>query len=175
MREDVTPERLAILMQALSASAPRGMEFRVCMVGGGTAILRGWRASSLDVDLAVDDDRVLRDIQRLKDELDINIELVEPTAFVPALQGAADRHVFIRKIKRVAWYHYDPYTQVLAKLVRGLERDLADARRFVEDGLVDMDTLQRLVDAVPDAAYARYPSLSKGAVRRAVEAFASTC
>ena len=43
MREDVTPERLAILMQALSASAPRGMEFRVCMVGGGTAILRGWR------------------------------------------------------------------------------------------------------------------------------------
>ena len=111
----------------------------------------------------------------MKDELDINIELVEPTAFVPALQGAADRHVFIRKIKRVAWYHYDPYTQVLAKLVRGLERDLADARRFVEDGLVDMDTLQRLVDAVPDAAYARYPSLSKGAVRRAVEAFASTC
>ena len=100
MREDVTPERLAILMQALSASAPRGVEFRVYIVGGGTAILRGWRASSLDVDLAVDDDRVLRDIQRLKDELDINIELVEPTAFVPALQGAADRHVFIRKIKR---------------------------------------------------------------------------
>ncbi|MGE0192976.1 MAG: DUF6036 family nucleotidyltransferase [Planctomycetota bacterium] len=172
MRKDVTPERLALLMQELSASAPRGTDFCVFLAGGGTAVLRGWRASSLDVDLAVEDHRVLHEVQRIQEELDINIELVEPSAFVPELSDARHRHVFIRRIGRVAWYHYDPYTQVFAKLVRGFERDLADARRFVEDGLVDLATLKLLVEAIPSAAYSRYPNLSKEAVRKAIDAFA---
>lgn len=46
-----------------------------------------------------------------------------------------------------------------------------DARQFVRSRMVDPRTLRDLVEGIPEAAYARYPSLSRAAVVQAVEAF----
>ena len=90
---------------------------------------------------------------------------------MPPLDGSADRHVFIETVVRVSFYHYDPYAQLLSKVVRGFRRDLLDARWFIDSGMVDADRFRTLVQQIPDGAYVRYPALSVSAVRDAVDAF----
>jgi hypothetical protein len=143
----------------------------VYLVGGGTAVLLGWRTSSVDADLFAEEDAVFRDIQGIKERLNVNVELARPEQFVPPLPGSADRHVFVETIRKVSFYHYDPYAQILAKIVRGFARDLDDARHFIASGMVDPAKLRALVKRVPVAAYSRYPQLSARAVREAVEGF----
>jgi hypothetical protein len=158
-------------MQALAQEAPRRGSFRVYLVGGGTAVYVGWRSASVDVDLCSDEQAVFRNIQRIKERLAMNIEFARPEDFVPPLRGSADRHLFIETVGRVSFYHYDPYAQVLSKIVRGFQRDLDDARAFIHSKMVDPGKLSSLVSAIPESAYARYPSLSRGGVDSAVRSF----
>jgi hypothetical protein len=158
-------------MNELARSAPRRGTYRVYFVGGGTAVLQGWRASTIDADLYSDKDEIFHDVQGIKERLQLNIEFARPEDFVPALAGSNDRHVFIETVGKVSFYHYDPYAQLLSKVVRGFERDIADAKRFLDSGMVDAGQFRALVDRIPDAAYAKYPSLSRDAVREAVDSF----
>ncbi len=68
----------------------------------------------------------------------MNVELARPEHFVPPLAGAADRHVFIATFGAVSFFHYDPYSQLLSKVVRGFRRDIEDAQRFVASGMVEV-------------------------------------
>jgi hypothetical protein len=158
-------------MNELARTAPRRGVHRVYLVGGGTAVYLGWRPSSIDVDLHSDEEAVFRDIQAIKERLDLNIEFARPEDFVPPLQGAADRHVFIDAVGPISFYHYDPCSQLLAKIVRGFQRDLGDAREFLRSGMVEPARFRALVAAIPDSAYAKYPSLTRRGVEKAVDAF----
>lgn len=169
MRRELTREALGELMQELSRTAPPDGSFRVYFVGGGTAVAAGWRTATIDADLHADDPAVFQDIQGIKERLDLNIEFARPEHFVPPLAGSADRHVFVDRIGNVEFYHYDPYAQLLSKVVRGFRKDLLDAERFVTSGMVDPDGFVRLVEDIPDSVYARYPNLSRAAVEGAVE------
>ena len=171
MRESVTRERLLAFMQRLAETAPRGKRFRVFVVGGGTAVAQGWRESTIDVDLYADDEAVFRDIQRIKETERLNVEFARPEHFVPSLAGATDRHIFIAAFGGVSFFHYDPYSQVFSKIVRGFRRDLQDAHHFIDDELVDAARFRELVDAVPESAFAKYPALSREAILDAVDAF----
>ena len=174
MREEVTRQRLDLLMEQLAQEAPRRGRFRVYFVGGGTAVYAGWRNSSIDVDLYSDEEVVFRNIQEIKERLGMNIEFARPEDFVPPLKGSADRHLFITTVGRISFYHYDPYAQFLAKVVRGFHRDLDDAREFIRSEMVAPKKLSSLVAAIPDSAYARYPHLSRGGIENAVEDFLSS-
>jgi hypothetical protein len=171
MREELTRERLVSLMKELARTAPKRGVYRVYFVGGGTAVHLGWRRSSVDVDLFSDQDVVFRHIQEIKERLNMNIEFARPEDFVPPLEGTSDRHVFIDSVGSIMFYHYDPYAQLFSKVVRGFQRDLDDAFAFVRNGMVDRERFRSLVAAIPDSAYARYPSLSRAEVEKAVEAF----
>jgi hypothetical protein len=171
MRNALTRDRLVDLMKELARTAPRKRHYNVYITGGGTAVFLGWRQSSLDVDLSSDGDEIFHDIQAVKERLALNIEFAQPNDFVPLLDGSHDRHLLIETIGNVAFYHFDPYTQVLSKIVRGFQRDLSDAREFIRSGLVDPETLQSLVDKLPATAYAQYPTLSRTAVQKAVAEF----
>ena len=171
MRDSVTRERLLAFMQRLAETAPRGRRFRVFLVGGGTAVAQGWRASTIDVDLYAADEAVFLDIQRIKESQRINVEFARPEHFVPPLAGAAERHLFVATFGGVSFFHYDPYSQLLSKVVRGFERDLEDARHFIAAGLVDAVRFRELTDGIQESAYAKYPALSSQAVLDAVNTF----
>lgn len=158
-------------MRALAREAPSRGAYRVFFVGGGTAVWAGWRESTIDADLYSDTSQVFRNIQEIKDRLRIHIEFARPEDFVPPLAGTEKRHVFIRTVGRVGFFHYDPYAQLLSKVVRGFRRDMLDARRFVDSGWVEVKKFRSLVEKIPESAYAKYPSLSRDAVLRAVEDF----
>ena len=158
-------------MRELARSAPRRGAHRVFFVGGGTAVLEGWRESTIDADLYSDKDEIFRDIQGIKERLHLNIEFARPEDFVPALAGSGGRHVFVESIGTVSFYHYDPYAQLLSKVVRGFNRDMQDAARFLDSGMVNAERFRSLVNDIPDSAYALYPALSRQAVLEAVNDF----
>ena len=174
MRESVTRERLLAFMKRLAESAPRGRRFRVFVVGGGTAVAQGWRESTIDVDLYAEDEAVFVDIQRIKEAQQVNVEFARPEHFVPPLEGADGRHIFMATFGAVSFFHYDPYSQMLSKVVRGFRRDLEDAHHFIDAGLVDPARFRELVDAIPELVFAKYPALSREAVLNAVGAFVAT-
>ena len=173
MRQELTRERLLEVVKALARAAPRRRTYRLFLVGGGAAVYLGWRRASIDVDFFSEQDVLFRHIQEIKERLNVNVELARPEDFVPPLAGSEDRHVFIDRVGPVALYHYDPYAQLLSKVVRGFQRDMDDARGFIRSGMVAAKTFRSLVRDIPDAAYAKYPRLSRRGVETAVDAFLS--
>jgi hypothetical protein len=171
LRGPLTRERLRALMRELARNAPRDHPARVYLLGGGTAVWAGWRPSTVDVDLHGEPERLFRDIQQVKERLNVNVEFARPEDFVPPLAASEGRHVFIERIGAVAFFHHDPYAQAFSKIVRGFDRDLADAESFVSSGMVDADRLKTLVHGISEEAWAKYPALSREAVLEAVDGF----
>ena len=90
MRELADAERIRSFMRALSHEADQDGDSY--FTDGATAVLIGWRASTIDVDLSLvpESDRVLRALPRIKDELAINVELVSPADFIPVARISTD-------------------------------------------------------------------------------------
>lgn len=60
---------------------------------------------------------------------------------------------------------------MLSKIVRGFNRDPADARSFVRSGMVNVELFRELVRAILEEAWSKYPRHSPPAVRQAVDEF----
>jgi hypothetical protein len=167
MRERLTADRLRAFMRALGRDAE--VESRVYITGGATAVLLGWRESTLDADIAIrpDHDSILRAIPRLKEELHINVELAAPSDFIPHVPGWDSRSRFIVREGKLAFHHYDFYSQALAKIERSHEIDVADVRQMIESGLVERPKLLELFEAIEPELY-RYPAIDPRRFRRAV-------
>ncbi len=170
MREAVTEPRLREFMRAIASEAREAG--RIYLTGGASAVLRGWRDSTVDVDLTIvpENDRILRAIPDLKERLHVNVELASPADFIPALPGWEDRSPFIAQEGVIAFHHFDFYTQCLSKLERGHRKDQADVEAMVRDGLVDPHRLRELFAQVEDSLY-RYPAIDAAALRHTVESF----
>lgn len=170
MRELASTERIEGFFRSLgrAASGPS----RIYVTGGVTAVLLGFRPTTLDIDLALypESDEILRAIPRLKDELRVNVELAAPHHFIPALPDWQERSTFIRQEGPLSLFHYDFYAQVLSKLERGHDKDLRDARQFVERALVEPARLLELFEAIEPELY-RYPAIDPATFREAVEEF----
>ena len=171
MRAPVTEARLREFMRRLAANARD--PGRVYLTGGASAILRGWRASTLDIDLAFvpENDRLLSRLPDLKEQLEINVELASPADFLPPLPGWEERSPFIAQEAAIAFHHYDFYSQALSKLERGHVKDLADVSAMVRDRLVDPAKLLDLFNQVESLLY-RYPAVDPRTLRSSVELLA---
>src|ERR1051325_8125871 len=141
MREALTAEHLQAFMKGLAAVGQTPS--RVYLVGGASAVLLGWRNSTVDFDLKIvpESDELLRSLPRLKEQLHINIELASPDDFIPELPGWQDRSRFITQEGRLSFYHYDFYAQALAKIERRHARDLSDVQQLIKSGLIDVHRL----------------------------------
>lgn len=161
-------------MRALAGNATR--EARLYFTGGATAVLLGWRASTIDVDILIvpEDDRLLRAVPGIKEDLQINVELACPAHFIPELPGWEARSLFIARQGKLGYFHYDLYAQVLAKIERGHAQDVGDVREMLRRGLVDAGRLLGLFEEIAPQLY-RYPAIDPGAFRRAVNAAVSEC
>jgi hypothetical protein len=169
MRTPVDAVRLGALMRQLAAAARH--PGRVYLTGGATAVLEGWRASTIDVDLMMvpEQDEVFRAIPRLKEELSINVELASPADFNPELPGWDNRSRTIRTEGNLTFCHYDFYAQVLAKIERGHATDLEDVEQMIRRGLVDASRLLEFFHAI-EPQLTRYPALDPASFQKAVEA-----
>jgi hypothetical protein len=167
MREAVTEPRLREFMRVIAKDARE--PGRIYLTGGASAVLRGWRSSTLDIDIAVvpENDRILRAIPDLKELLHVNVELASPADFVPPLPGWEDRSLFIAREGTIAFHHFDFYTQALAKIERGHRKDLEDVDSMIRGQLVNPGRLAELFAEVERDLY-RYPAIDPATLRSAV-------
>jgi len=121
----------------------------------------------VDLKLVPDSDDLLREIPRLKAELDLNIELAAPSDFIPVPPGWEERSPLIRKEGKLSFRHFDLVAQALAKAERGHAQDLIDIREMVESGLVDPAEARTQFAHIEPELY-RFPAIDPYAFRAAV-------
>lgn len=168
MREIADADRIQRLMRALGAEADA--EVRVYFTGGVTAVLLGWRRSTIDVDLRMEPelDRLLRALPQLKEDLRVNIELASPADFIPIPEGWETRSPFIAAEGRVTFFHFDLYAQALAKMERSHAQDIDDVQAMVRMGLVDPYRALEYFKQIEPELY-RFPAIDPRSFRHVVE------
>jgi hypothetical protein len=170
MRAETDREKVERFMEALAqrVTGPG----RIYFTGGGTAVMYGWRATTIDLDLKADPEPpgFFEAIAELKDKIDLNIELASPDDFLPPLPGWKDRSVFIARRGELDFYHYDLYAQALAKIERGHGRDLDDVHLMLTRGLIARERLLELFQAI-QTDLIRYPAIDPPMLRAALLRF----
>ncbi len=159
---------LRAFMRALGREAD--VPCRVYFTGGATAVLLGWRSSTIDADIRIvpDLDRLFRAIPRLKESLQINVELASPSDFIPELPGWEDRSPFIAQEGKVSFHHYDLYAQALSKIERAHEQDLKDVAEMLRRGLIDPGKVSSLFAEIEPKLY-RFPAIDPASFREKVD------
>ncbi len=157
-------------MQALGRAAARDGD--CYLAGGATAVLVGWRSTTIDVDLRLEpeQDEVLRAIPRLKEELTINVELASPADFMPLPRAWRERSPLVEREGRLSFRHFDFYSQTLAKLQRGHAQDLEDVREMLARGLVESRQLRACFAEIEPELY-RFPAVDAAGFRSSVDEF----
>ena len=144
----------------------------IYFAGGATAVLHRWRHMTIDVDIKPDPEPqgLFEALARIKDDLDINVELASPDQFIPAVPGWRERSLFIAQHGAVQFFHYDPYGQALAKLQRRHERDIHDVKAMVGEGLIRSDRLLEMFERIQPELI-RYPAIDPESFRAAIQEF----
>lgn len=168
MRQLTTVGRIRDFMRELGRESIAAG--RVYFTGGASAVLLEWRESTIDIDLKLGPtaEPLLRVIPRLKESLQVNVELASPGDFIPELPGWQDRSPFIAREGRVDFHHYDFYAQALSKIERGHQRDLEDVRQMTRCRLILPDRVLAFFEIIAPELY-RYPAIDPASFRRAVE------
>lgn len=172
MRRPTDADRLRQLLTALGRTIAEPTT--AYLVGGATAVLLGWRRTTIDVDLYVEPERdeLLRAVPDIKERLQVNVEFASPLDFLPELPGWRERSQFVDQEGSLTVRHFDYYAQVLAKLERGFDQDRRDVAAMIERGLVDPAELSRLLAAIEGQLY-RFPTVDAVALRAAVDSIRS--
>ena len=118
----------------------------------------------IDIHLDPEPLGIFQAIAKLKQDLDINIELASPQDFLPPLPGWRDRSVFIRRQGEISFYHYDFTAQALSKLSRGYNRDINDVQAMYEKKLFSLEKLSNGFEAI-EPELIRFPSLNPDLLR----------
>ncbi len=169
MRGELDAEKLGRFLEAFG-KAVRGPG-KVYLTGGATALLHGWRNSTIDLDLCFDPEPAgaFAAIRELKDRLDGNVELASPADFLPPLPGWRERSEWIARHGPVDFYHYDLCSQALAKIARGFESDLGDVSFMLASGKVEPARLWELFEAIRPGLE-RYPRIDEDAFEEKLRA-----
>ena len=168
MRDEADAERIARVARELGRVVAPGT--RMYLTGGATAVLEGWRPSTVDIDVRFepDSDAALRRIAALKEQLAVSIELASPLDFLPPLDGWEERSRFRFREGNLEVFDFDPYSQALSKLQRGFEMDLADVANMVDSGQVESIRLRELFAGIEAELY-RFPAVDPVRLRAAVD------
>lgn len=173
MRELADSARIDRFMRELGRAV--NVDGQVYLAGGATAVLYGWRDTTIDVDIKLipDRDEILREIPRLKEALSLNVELAAPSDFIPVPKGWEDRSPLIRREGKLAFHHFDPVAQALSKAERGHAQDLRDVREMIAAGLVNPAEALIQFEAIEPELY-RFPAIDPASFRKAAVSLFST-
>jgi hypothetical protein len=140
----------------------------VYLAGGATAVLRGWRETTIDVDIKpIPDQPVLRVIPRIKETLQLNIELASPGDFIPVKNDWQTRSPLIDRYGQATYHHYEFDAQALSKIERGHRQDLVDVAEMLSRQLVSSTSLMTYFAEIEPELY-RFPAIDPASFKAAL-------
>ena len=145
---------------------------KVYFTGGATALLLGFREQTIDIDLKLDPEPegVFEAIAKLKNSLDVNVELASPADFIPASANWREQSKFVGKTGPIEFFHFDLTLQALSKLERGHEQDLADVNHLLKGAWTTPERIRGVLKQIqPDLL--RYPAINEAQFVGKVEKF----
>jgi hypothetical protein len=169
-RDPADREKIERLMEALAHAAKSNGS--VYLTGGTSAVLIGWRQSTVDADLRFDPEAVgiFSALPRIKDQLSLNIELASPADFIAVPSDWRENSPFIAQKGPLAFFHFDFRAQALEKIERGHERDLNDVKAMLERGLVSLQQIVMAFEQI-EPGLLRFPAIDADVLREKVDAF----
>ncbi|MCA1834382.1 MAG: hypothetical protein ABR548_15560 [Actinomycetota bacterium] len=172
MRELATAERINRFLHELGRAS--SAQSTLYLTGGATAVLVGWRDSTIDVDIKLvpETNELLRSIPRLKENLRVNVELASPDQFIPVKEGWESRSPFVMDTGCLTVRHFEFCAQAVGKLERAHTQDLADVEAMVERNLISREQIIDYFEAIRGFLY-RFPAIDPRAFERSIRMFAS--
>ncbi len=136
---------------------------RIYLVRGAALVhhqVRGPHATTLDIDLALEvnnEQEIESAIQRLKQELDVNVELASPGDFIPLPSSWQRQAQYIGRYGPLEVFYFDYYSLALSKIERGTERDLHDVELLGHQGWITREGLDTAYQEIlPQMGHGRY-------------------
>jgi len=119
------------------------------LLGGGALCLLGNPRGTVDVDYwyAIAPEKEARfkaAVEKLAEEMHLDVEDVPLDEFVPLPEGAYERRQLVGQFSGVEVYIFDLYTIALSKIARGFESDLEDVVFMLREDLIEFDDLELL-------------------------------
>ena len=157
MRPNVDKKAIESFLQQLGRTFRK--PGRLYLVGGAALVHAGVRAGFTQViDIQVggaNEGDLIISIQRLIQQMQINIEFASPKDFIP-LPSQWEAHAqYVGRYGEVEVFYFDFYSIALSKIERGTTRDIEDVKLLVQQQRIGLDEL--------DAAYQEvFAQLGKG-------------
>jgi hypothetical protein len=138
---------------------------RLYLVGGAALVHAGVRPGfTQDIDIQVsgaNEGELIVAIQRLIQQLQINVEFASPADFIP-LPSQWEMHAqYVGRYGVVDVFYFDFYSIALSKIERGNSRDIADVELLVQQGIITLNELDAAYrEVLAQLGQGRYPRIT---------------
>lgn len=125
---------------------------RLYIVGGAALVHAGVRPGfTQDIDVQVsgaNEGEMIVAIQRLIQQMQINVEFASPADFIPLPSGWEMHAQYVGRYGEIDVFYFDFYSIALSKIERGNSRDIEDVNLLVQQGIITLDELDRAYQEV---------------------------
>jgi hypothetical protein len=146
--ESITSQSLRQFFERLRESLPVPAD--LYLVGGSALFLLGSARETLVVDYFIETESadIKSTLQKLALELNLDLESVPLSDFIPLPPHAEQRHRLVGQFGRASVYIFDLYSIALRKIARGFESDLDDVKFLLDQYLIEWDILETHFQAI---------------------------
>jgi len=125
---------------------------RLYLVGSAALIHAGLRpgfTQGIDIQVSgANEAELIVDVQRLIQQMQINVEFASPADFIPLPSGWEMHAQYVGRYGEVDVFYFDFYSIALSKIERGNTRDIEDVKLLVQQGIIKLDELDRAYQEV---------------------------
>ncbi|HXL35928.1 MAG TPA: DUF6036 family nucleotidyltransferase [Ktedonobacteraceae bacterium] len=163
MRPGVDKAAIESFLQQLGRTFHK--QARLYLVGGAALVHLGVRPGFTQyIDIQVggtNEGELIVAIQRLIQQMQVNVEFASPADFMP-LPSQWETHArFIGRYGMIDVFYFDFYSIALSKTEQGNQRDIADVKLLVQQGIITLNELDTAYQEVlSQLGKGRYPRIT---------------
>ena len=163
MRPGVDKTAIESFLQQLGRSFRKSG--RLYLVGGAALVHARVRPGfTQDIDIQIsgaNEGELIVAVQQLIQKMQINVEFASPADFIPLPSGWEMHSQYIGRYGEIDVFYFDFYSIALSKMERGNNRDIADVKLLVQQGIITLNELDTAYQEVlAQLGQGRYPRVT---------------
>jgi hypothetical protein len=163
MRQSVDKAAIESFLQQLGRTFLKPA--RLYLVGGAALVHLGVRpgfTQHIDIQVGgVNEGELIVAIQRLIQKMQVNVEFASPLDFIPLPTQWETQARFIGRYGKIDVFYFDFYSIALSKIERGNNRDIADVKLLVQQGIITLSELDvAFQEVLSQLGKGRYPRIT---------------